>query len=213
MQHKLERRLGGAAVIGGIVGILYFPLHSLAYFATEDGAGSDGALGWSGEGRDVLEPLLDWSSADTVYRSWGKVGLLVALGLALGLLALWLRRRRGARRLERWGLRVALFGYALVVVGFFTEYWTPYLDFGFNAFTGPGTLVSLVGSTLLGVSFVSGRSMPKGASWLLALSIPLVLAMVALLGHLSAGLVPLEVAWIALGRWLLAGGPDDRRTN
>jgi len=137
----------------------------------------------------------------------GKVGLAAALGLALGLLALWLRRRQEARGLERWGLRVSLVGYALVVIGFFTQYWTPYLDFGFMAFTGPGTLVTLIGSTLLGIAFLRGREVPRLPSWLLALAIPLVLVMTALLGHLSAGLVPLELAWILLGLWLWSGEP------
>jgi hypothetical protein len=190
--------------VGGAVGILYSPFHSLAYFATEDGSGSEGAVGWADGGRDLLGPFLDWDSADTVYRTWGKVGLIAALGLALGMVALWRRRRvlAASGRAERWGLRLALVGYSLIVVGFFTEYWTPYLDFGFNAFTGPGTLIALIGSTLAGVSFVRGTTVPRLSAWLLALAIPLVLAMVALFGHLSAGLVPLDLAWILLGLWL-----------
>ena len=181
-----ERRFGAAAVIGGIVGILYFPFHALAYFATDDGSESQGAVKWAGGGRDLLEPLLDWDSAVTVYRTWGRVGLVAVLGLALGLVALWRRRRDEAQGLERWGFRVALVGYALLVVGFFTEYWTPYLDFGFMAFTGPGILITLIGSTLLGIALVRGRSVPRLPAWLLALAIPLVRVTTALLGHLSA---------------------------
>jgi hypothetical protein len=196
-----ERWLGLAAVIGALVGVLYFPFHALAYFATEDGGESEGAIGWADGTRDILEPLLDWDSVDTVYRTWGKVGLVAVVGLALGLLALWRRRRREATGLERWGLRIALVGHALLVVGFFTEYWTPYLDFGFMAFTGPGMIVTMIGSTLLGIGLLRRKAAPRVPSWLLALAIPLVLAMVALFGHISAGLVPLEVAWIMLGLW------------
>jgi hypothetical protein len=43
---------------------------------------------------------------------------------------------------------------------------------------------------------------PRFAAWLLALSIPLVFGMTALLGHLSAGLIPLDLVGILLGLWL-----------
>ncbi len=192
--------MGLSAVVGGVVGILYFPFHSLAYFETE--AGSEGIIKWRESGRDLLEPFLDWNSADTVYRTWGKVGLLVVLGFVLALVALWMRRRHDAYRFERWAFRIAFVGYGLALVGWFTEYWTPYLEFGFNAFTGPGTLITLIGSTLLGIAFLRRSAVPRLASWLLALSIPLVFALIGLLGHLSAALVPLDVAWILLGLWL-----------
>lgn len=83
----------------------------------------------------------------------------------------------------------------------------PYLDFGFNAFTGPGTLVALVGSTILGIALLRRRSPLGPARSLLALAIPLTFAMVALFGHLSAGLVPLELAWILVGLRLLREPP------
>ncbi|MEX0851031.1 MAG: hypothetical protein WD015_05960 [Gaiellaceae bacterium] len=208
LSETRQRRIGLAAVAGGIVGILYFPLHSLAYFATEDS--TEGVVKWKGSGRDLLEPLLDWDSADTVYRTWGKVGLLVVLGFALGVLALWLRRRDQMGRLEHWAFRVALVGYSLVLVGFFVEYWTPYLDFGFNAFTEPGMLVTLIGSTLLGIAFLRQSAVPRFAAWLLALSIPLVFGITALLGHLSAGLIPLDLVWILLGLWLWSSAAPRR---
>ena len=206
MSLATQRWTGLAAIAGGVVGILYFPLHSLAYFATEDG--TEGVIKWKDFGRDLLEPLLDWDSADTVYRTWGKVGLVVVLGFALGVLGLWMRRHLEARGLERWAFRIALVGYFVVLVGFFTEYWTPYLDFGFNAFTGPGMLVTLIGSTLLGIAFLRRRVVPSAAAWVLALSIPLVFGATVLLGHLSAGLVPLDVAWILLGLWVWSGEPN-----
>ena len=145
-----------------------------------------------------------------MYRTWGKVGLLVVLGFVLGVFALWLRRRGQTRGLERWSFRIAMVGYSLVVLGFFTEYWTPYLDFGFNAFTGPGMLVTLIGSTLLGIAFLRERAGPRLAAWLLALSIPLVFAITVLVGHLSAGLVPLDLAWIVLGSWLWSAAERKR---
>lgn len=154
--------MGLAAACGGVIGLVYFPLHTLAYFATEDGRDSQGAVKWADFGRDLLEPLLDWGSADTVYRTYGKVYVVVILGLVLGLLALWSRRQGGENGLERWGFRTALVGYPLALLGAIVEYWTPYL----------------------------------------ALSIPLGLILTAANGHLSAGLLPLDLGWIALGWWL-----------
>ena len=197
--------MGVAAIAGGIVGILYFPLHSLAYFATEDG--TEGPVKWADRGRDLLEPLLDWGSADTVYRTFGKVSVVVVLGFVLGLVALWLSRRGIAQRLEGWAFRIALVGYPLLLLGTVVEYWTPYLDFGFIAFSAPGLLLALIGSTLLGIAFLRQNAVARAGSWLLALSIPLVLGMTALVGHLSGGLLPLDLAWTVLGLWLWSSRP------
>lgn len=190
------------------MGILYFPLHALAYLQTEEG--SEGILKWSDGGRDLLGPLLDWDDVDTVYKTYGKVMVVVTLGLFLGLVGLWRRRRPEAAGIERWGFRVALVGYALLVVGTFVEYWTPYLDFGFIAFSAPGFLLSLVGSTLLGIGLLRRRAAPRLPSRLLALALPLFLLGAALFGHASAGLLPLDVAWIALGLSLASASGRER---
>jgi hypothetical protein len=101
LSRATQDRMGLAAVVGGVVGILYFPLHSLAYFASE--GSSDGVVKWADAGRDLLARLLDWSSADTVYRTYGKVYLVVVLGLFLGLIALRGRRAGEAEGLEQVG--------------------------------------------------------------------------------------------------------------
>ncbi len=193
------RWLALAAVLGGLVGVVYFPLHSLAYFGTGE---PQGAVKWADGGRDLLEPLLDWGSADHVYKTYGKVGVLVVLGFLCGLIALRTHRGSAPRGLERWGFRVAFVGYPLVVLGTIVEYFTPYLDFGFMAFTGPGFLLTLIGSTLLGVALLRTRAAPRVPAILLAACVPLTLVLVGLLGHLSAGLLPLDLAWIGLGAWL-----------
>ena len=127
---------------------------------------------------------------------------MVVLGFLLGLVALLARRAGEVRALERWASRIALVGYALLVVGAVVEYWTPYLDFGFMAFSGPGVLVGLLGSSLLGIALLRRKAVPRGGAWLLALSIPLLFAMLVLVGHLSGGLLPLDLAWLLIGWWL-----------
>ena len=64
------RRGGLAAMLCGIVEILYAPLYALAYFATEDGAESLEApwvAAWAGAVRPVLEPLLTFAPPEVVY--------------------------------------------------------------------------------------------------------------------------------------------------
>ena len=184
---------------------MYFPLHSLAHFATDDG--EEGPIKWSDRGRDTLEPLLDWGSADTVYLTYGRVYLLVVLAFLLGLVSLLARRARELQGLERWSFGIALVGYALLVAGAVVEYWTPYIGFGFMAFSGPGVLVALLGSTLLGIALLRRRAVPRGGAWLLALSIPLLFGMLVLVGHLSAGLLPLDLAWLVIGWWVWSVTP------
>lgn len=58
---NLTRWGGLAAMLGGIVGILYFPFHAVAYFATEGGAESLEAAwvaAWSGAFRSLSNPCL-----------------------------------------------------------------------------------------------------------------------------------------------------------
>lgn len=202
-----------AAVAGGIVGVLFWPLHSLAYLATKDGG--DPVLNWADTGRDVFGPLLDWDSVDTVYKTYGKLWLIVVAGFLLGLIALRAAREGKGKPagLERWGWRIALAGYSLLLLGVTVEYFTPWLDFGFVAFSGPGLLLGLIGSTLLGAGLLRGGPETRVGAWLLALSIPLLLAMTAVFGHLSAGLLPLDLAWIAIGLALLRGGAQSREAS
>ena len=208
-----RRHFAVASVVGGTVGALVWPLQSLSYLATEPGQESPGALSWGEAGRDALEPLFDWGSVDTVYETYGKIWVVVVAGLLLGLLALRATRAKGESRLERWGFRVASVGYPLLLLGVIVEYFTPWLDFGFVAFSAPGLLLSLVGSTLLGAGLLRAGPESRVGAWLLALSIPLLAAMTAVFGHLSAGLLPLDLAWIAIGLALLRGSGQSREAS
>jgi hypothetical protein len=134
-----------------------------------------------------------------VYTSYGKVATFVFAGFTAGLFALRAERVAHARGAERWGMRVAVVGYPLLLVGVVVEYWTPFLDLGFLALTLPGILLSLVGSTLIGVGRIRARQKPQLAAWLLSLSIPIAVATTATIGHLVAGLAVLNAAWILIG--------------
>lgn len=101
---NLIHRGGLAAMLGGIVGILYAPFYALAYFATDDGAESLEApwvAAWAGILRPILEPLLTFAPPEVVYLSYGKFFSLMVLGWMAGLLALHARQAASAGRLER----------------------------------------------------------------------------------------------------------------
>src|SRR5262245_2276922 len=129
-------RWGGlAALLGGLLGIIYFPFHATAYFATADGAStldSPWIAAWSEAFRNLAGPLLTFTPPDIVYATYGKVSLLVVLGFLAGLLALHQWQTARAGRLERWGFRVALVGNVLMVLGILGEYYVVgTLDFAF----------------------------------------------------------------------------------
>ena len=196
-------------VVAGVVGLLYWPLHSLAYFATDDGRDSEGVLRPTEWLQKPLEPLLDWSSPDTVYVTYGTLAMIPAVGFLLGLLAVHATPPEATTRLERWGFRIALVGNLVAILGILVEYWLQQVDVGF-AISGPGLAILLVGSTLFGIGRLRVDAAPRAGAWLLALSIPLLLGCTVLIGHLSTGLIPLDLAWISLGwwAWSLARGSD-----
>ena len=182
--------------------ILAAPLNDLAWFATEDG--SEGVIKWADAGWDLLEPLLDWSDPDTVYRTWGKVVAALGPAWVAGFFALRARRAGEATGVERWGLRIGAVGYPLLALGVVAEYWGPesWLDPSFLFLSLPGLLITMVGSTLLGIGLVRRGPVPGLSAWILALAIPLTLGTTALTGHLSSGAIPLSIAWISVGVWL-----------
>jgi hypothetical protein len=131
-------RWGGlAALVGGVIGILYFPFHATDYFATQDGASSLDApwvAAWAEPFARVFDPLLTFAPPGQVYITYGKFATLVLLGYLAGVLALHSRQGAHAGRLEKWGFRVLLVGTVLGTVGAFGEYYSPYLEFFFVAF-------------------------------------------------------------------------------
>ena len=197
-------RWGGlAALVGGMIGILYFPFHASAYFATQDGAAGLDApwvAGWAEPFARVFDPLLTFAPPHEVYTTFGKILVLVVLGFLAGVLALHSRQGARAGRLEKWGFRVLLLGSVLGTVGAFGEYYTPYLDFSFLAFSAPGILLLMFGSLLFGIGTLRAAMVPRLGPWLLTLGgFPGIVLMTLLVGHLSGGLLLLDFAWVVLG--------------
>ena len=65
------------------------------------------------------------------------------------------------------------------------------LNVVFLALMFPGMLLSVTGSTLLGIALLRDSYAPRLTAWLLALAFPLMLVGSDVLGHNSLGMVPL----------------------
>jgi hypothetical protein len=195
------RTLSGG--VGGVIGILYFPFHASAYFATQDGSAALDApwvAVWAEPFTRVFDPLLTFAPPHEVYTTFGKILVLVVLGFLAGVLALHSRQGARAGRLEKWGFRVLLLGSVLGTLGVFGEYYTPYLDFSFLAFSAPGILLLMFGSLLFGIGTLKAGMVPRLGAWLLTLGgFPGIVLMTVLVGHLSGGLLLLDFAWVVLG--------------
>jgi len=180
-----QRRIGRFAWVMAWAGLVVGQLHALARHNTADGREDlHSALtrAWSDPARAALRPLLDWGDPDLVYVTYGKIWLPVFV--AFTLCAFVVRRRRQPSGLEKWAWRIALTGYVWACVSVFGDYWTQWtgtpnalLDLSFLLGL-PGLLLTLVGSTLLGIALLRNGLRPRSAAWLLTLTIPV--AVVAL---------------------------------
>ena len=202
-------RWGGlAAMLGGIVGILYSPFYALAYFATEDGAESLEApwvAAWAGALRPILEPMLTFAPPEVVYLTYGKFFSLMVLGWMAGLLALHARQRGNAGRLERWGFRVVFAGTVLGTLGGVGVYWVGSIwwgvvEFFFLAFMMPMLLLVSIGFPLFGIGTLRAKVAPRLGAWLLVIGgLPGMFLLTFLLGQLTLGVLLINLAWVVLG--------------
>lgn len=202
-----QRAIGRFAWAMAWFGLVAGQLHALARHNTVDGQ-NDLKLPltrlWSGPARSALKPLLDWANPDTVYLTYGKIWLPVFV--AFTLCAFVVRRRRAPYGFEKWAWRVALTGYVWACVGVFCDYWTQlrtYNVFFEPAFliTVPGLLITLLGSTMLGIALLRRGFAPRLPAWLLALTIPLAAGIdqVTSMGSMA---LPVMFAFGILGRRL-----------
>jgi hypothetical protein len=200
------------------VGLVGGQLHALSRFATEDGKEDlefPLTAAWAVPAADLLQPLLSWSDPVEVYLSYGKLWLFVFIGFTL--CAFVVHRSRQPRGFERWAWRIALTGYVIATLGVFGDYWTQwgsdynwFLDIAFGI-TVFGLLVTLLASTLLGISLLRNGFRPRLAAWLLVLAIPWTFAVLQVT---SLGSVVLTVAFGfgVIGRQLARDAKTERVT-
>lgn len=205
-----QRTIGRWAFAMAGVGLLGGQLHALSRFATDEGREDLEAplvRTWAEPAADLLAPLLEWGDPDLVYHHYGKLWAPVLLATLLA--ALVVRRRRRADgvqdRVEAWWWRAVLSGLAVATVGAGLAYWTQWtgesgalLTAGF-AVTLPGLLLTLLGSTALGVTLLVRRDRPVLPWALLALSLPLAFGVLTVTS-LGNVLLPVLFAFGLLGR-------------
>jgi hypothetical protein len=161
------RWTGLAAMVGGVLGLVFAPLYSLAYFATDDGAAdakSAVVRAWAEPARDLLDPLLTFAAVDVVRLTYFKLFLFIAIGMLAGVGGLHARQAQRGGRLERWGFRPNSAALLLLTIGAFSGYWPPLLDFSFVAFILPGLLLLILGSPLLGPGNLGGPASRRASA-------------------------------------------------
>jgi hypothetical protein len=201
-----QRTIGRFAWVMAWTGLVVGQLHALARHATVDGKedlDSSTTAVWAKPAARALRPLLDWGDPDLVYVTYGKIWFPVFLAFTLA--AYVVCRRRAPRGFEKWVWRVAITGYALASLATFVDYWTQWtgeynvlFDVGW-LLTLPGFLLTMLGSTILGVTLLVRGFRPVAPALLLALTIPLAFAILMVTSMGSAAL-PVMFAFGILGR-------------
>jgi hypothetical protein len=194
------------ALIGG-------QLHALARHNTEDGkADLDLPLtaAWSDPARKALAPLLEWSTPDQVYLTYGKLWLPVFVAFTLA--AFVVRRHRSPYGLEKWAWRITLTGCVWGCLSVFGDYWLqwgktaqePLLTITF-VFGLPAVLLLMVGSTVLGIALLRRGFRPRLSAWLLTLTLPglFAITMVTSMGSIT---LPVAFAFAIAARHLQTVG-------
>lgn len=212
-------RWGGmSAVLGSLLGIVVAPLITSAY-ALSEGA-PELSPAWEPALSNLLSPLFGFASPGSVYATYGRLYLLVFLGLLLGFLALRAQQRGRSGPLVEWGLRLSLIGVVLNLLGNLPDYWfgegTWLEAVGFLIGTVLGYLSLVVGSTMLGIGLLrSGTTPTRVGAWLLALCLPGII-LVTLIGFENIPSGPALwfcFAWLVLGSvlWLRRGSPAEQQ--
>jgi hypothetical protein len=213
--------IGLYAIVAAATAVLIEPLLAVAYFDTADGAeylDVASVAAWAVPARELFGGLVTWASADVVYNTYSLIMALMFPAVLVTALAARGQRPQPRTRSERVGWRVALTGYGLfgggvllvasLLIGGASG---ALVDVGFMALMFPGMLLSMIGSTILGIVFLRTGHQPRLTGWLLVGSLPLLIVGSAVVGHNGFGILPLLIAWAATGaRWRSAGAVPSR---
>jgi hypothetical protein len=220
MSERTTRLVGLYAVVAACIAAVVSPLLALSYFATSGGVDqlkNATVSAWAGPGRDLAGGLLTWASPDRVYATYWLVFWVLFAAVFLCARAAHGRRPAAPGRLERWGWRTALVGYALGAAGSLAAIaalvdGSPeniVVDVAFFGLMLPAIFFDAVGSTMLGIALLRNAYRPRITAWLLVLAFPSIVVIPVVGGNFSLGLLTVLAAWAATG-WRLwrAGTPE-----
>jgi hypothetical protein len=203
-----DQRIGRLAWVMAWVGLVVGQFHAMARHNTVDGK-EDLQMWttrvWSDPAREFFRPLLDWSNPDAVYLTYGKIWFPVFA--AFTACAYVLYRRRRPVGFEKFAWRFALVGYVWATVAVLVSYWTQWthttavLDLAFLFLDIPGLLLTVIGSTVLGISLLRRGFRPRVTAWLLALTLPLTLG-IQMFTSMGSGALPVMFAFGIAGHQL-----------
>jgi len=186
---------GLAAMLGGLLGIVYFPLHAAAFFATSTEPESEWVIAWSDAFRGLAVPLFTFASPDDVHTTYARLAVFVLMGFTVGLVALHSRQSAVAGRVERWGFRITLVAMVAFVASVIADFWLGGFDWVFLVLEVPALLLLMVGSPLFGIGTLRAGLAPRLGAWLLATgAFPGMFLLIFATGHLSGGLLMLDLA-------------------
>lgn len=205
MTTDTERLIGRTAWATAWFGLVAGQLHALARHQTADGREDlDSPLvrAWSDPARKALKPLLDWASPDTVYLTYGKLWIPVFLAFTVcAYVVMRDRRPRGFERVAWWAALTTYASASLSVVGYYGLQWN-----GYNAMEDPSDILMfaslpllLLTTTTLGITLLVKGFRPRLPAVLMALQIPLMVAIVSVTS-LGSGALPVAFAFALLGR-------------
>ncbi|MDT7571408.1 MAG: hypothetical protein QOE05_1582 [Actinomycetota bacterium] len=190
--------LARVAYLAPLPAIVLEPITASAYFRTPDGKTSGDPAwvhAWTAPLQDALPGLFDWSSSDTVYLTYGKGFALAVAGMLCALIAV--RRTDPATSGRfRWAWPAGIAAYTLLLLGVIGEYYTPWTDTLFVAVTVPAMLTLFVASPFLGARMLRERVGSRAGAWMIALTMPALIGLTALGGHLGFPVIWLAIAWM-----------------
>ena len=203
----IKRLVGRTAWATAWFGLVAGQLHALARHQTVDGKEDlDSPLvsAWSDPARKALKPLLDWADPDTVYLTYGKLWIPVFVAFtACAVLVLRERSPRGFERVAWWAAVTSYVAATASVIGFYGLPWTGYNAVGdvADVLMFASLPLLLLTTTTLGITLLVKGFRPRTPAVLMALQIPLMVAIVSVTS-LGSGALPVAFAFALLGRRL-----------
>lgn len=153
-----------------------------------------------------LNPLFTFAPPYTVYQTYGKGFFLVFLLFLTGLLGLRAQVHERIDPRGHLGLRIALIGLVLSLIGNVSDYWLgeniPRLIsvIGFVIGTEIGYLVYLGGALLLGRAILRRDLLPRWIMWALVSAPLLGIFFTPLIGQIPSGFIfPISLSWVVIG--------------